>query len=41
MNNPNELARLTDPGYQRKAARGLYHALLKSLDRLDQIEKEK
>ncbi len=26
MNNPNELARLTDPGYQRKAARGLYHA---------------
>lgn len=41
MNNPNELARLTDPGYQHKAAKGLYHALLKSLARLDQIQKGK
>ena len=36
MNNPNELARLVDPGYQQKAAKGLYQALLKSLDRLDE-----
>lgn len=40
MNNPAELARLTDPSYQRKAAQGIYRALLKSLDRLEQIEKK-
>lgn len=39
MNNPNELARLIDPGYQRKAARGIYEALLKSIARLDKIQK--
>ncbi len=31
MNNPNELARLTDPGYQKKSAQGIYQALQKSL----------
>lgn len=40
MNNPNELARLVDPGYQKKAAKGLYEALLKSLDQLDQLDKQ-
>ncbi len=39
MNNPNELARLIDPGYQRKAAQGIYEALLKSIARLDKIQK--
>ena len=29
MNNPNELARLTDPGYQIKSAQGIYQALQK------------
>lgn len=38
INNPNELARLLDPSYQRKAAEGIYHALLKSVSRLDEIE---
>ena len=37
MNNPQELARLTDPAYQEKAAQGIYQALMKSLDRLDEI----
>ena len=41
MNNPTELSRLTDPSYQRKAAQGIYNALLKSLDRLDQIDNNK
>lgn len=41
MNNPNELARLIDPSYQRKAAEGVYNALLKSLARLDEIEGKK
>lgn len=40
MNNPNELARLVDPGYQKKAAKGLYEALLKSLDQLNQLDKQ-
>lgn len=40
MNNPNELARLVDPGYQKKAAKGLYEALLKSLDQLDKLDKQ-
>lgn len=40
MNNPSELARLVDPGYQKKAAKGLYEALLKSLDRLDRLDKQ-
>lgn len=35
MNNPNELARLTDPGYQKKSAQGIYQALLKSLKQLE------
>ena len=39
MNNPRELARLVDPAYQKKAAEGIYQALLKSLDRLDEIDK--
>lgn len=34
MNNPNELARLTDPGYQKKSAQGIYRALQKSLKQL-------
>ncbi len=34
MNNPNELARLTDPGYQKKSAQGIYQALQKSLKQL-------
>ncbi len=34
MNNPNELARLTDPGYQKKSAQGIYQALQKSLRQL-------
>ncbi len=34
MNNPNELARLTDPGYQKKSAQGIYRALQKSLRQL-------
>ena len=38
MNNPKELASLTDPAYQKKAAQGIYNALIKSLDQLDQIE---
>lgn len=37
MNNPQELARLTEPSYQKKAAQGIYNALLKSLDRLEEI----
>lgn len=41
MNNPNELARLTNPDYQKKAANGLYHAIIKSLHQLDKIEKKK
>ena len=41
MNNPTELSRLTDPSYQRKAAQEIYNALLKSLDRLDQIDNNK
>lgn len=41
MNNPGELARLTNPDYQKKAAKGLYHALIKSLHQLDKIEKKK
>lgn len=39
MNNPQELARLTDPTYQKKAAQGIYHALLKSLERLEEAGK--
>lgn len=38
MNNPNELARLLDASYQQKIADGLYQAVIKSLDRLDEIE---
>ncbi len=34
MNNPNELARLTDSGYQKKSAQGIYRALQKSLRQL-------
>lgn len=40
MNNPNELAKLLDPGYQQKAAQGIYNALMKSLKQLDKIEKK-
>lgn len=40
MNNPRELERLMEPSYQRKAAEGIYHALLKSLGRLDEIDRE-
>lgn len=36
MNNPNELAKLLDSSYQQKIAQGLYHAVLKSLEQLDQ-----
>lgn len=39
MNNPQELASLTDPAYQKKTAQGIYQALLKSLERLDEIGK--
>lgn len=41
MNNPKELARMIEPSYQRRAAEGIYNALLKSLKRLDEIEKKK
>lgn len=37
MNNPSELARLSDASYQRRAAEGIYNALLKSLERLDEL----
>lgn len=39
INNPMELANLIDPSYQQKAAEGVYHALLRSLKRIERIEK--
>lgn len=39
MNNPNELAKLSDPGYQKRAAQGLYQAILKSIKHLDKADK--
>ena len=38
MNNPNELARLLDASYQQKIADGLYRAVMKSVERLDEID---
>ncbi len=38
MNNPNELAKLLDTSYQQKIAKGLYNAILKSLEQLDGAE---
>lgn len=40
MNNPTELARLLDTSYQKKAAEGIYNALIKSLDQLDELDKK-
>lgn len=39
INNPMELANLIDPSYQQKAAEGVYHALVRSLKRIERIEK--
>lgn len=38
MNNPRELANMLEPSYQKKAAQGIYQAVIKSLERLDEIE---
>lgn len=38
MNNPRELAKMLDPSYQQKAAQGIYNAVIKSLEQLDEIE---
>lgn len=41
MNNPAELARLMDDSYQQKAAQGIYQAILRSVERLDEIDAKK